>query len=125
MTQPAGQSGQTVKRAKGLRVLMVHWDGSGNIPPQRALARELSRRGHEVHVLTHDSLVDAVKTDGGQLHPLASARQWNPTEPRSGEEELAFVSQHVIGSSAFAADFVAARDAIRPDICLIDSMLIS
>jgi UDP:flavonoid glycosyltransferase YjiC (YdhE family) len=33
--------------------------------------------------------------------------------------------QNVVGSSAFAADFLAVRDAVRPDICLIDAMLIS
>src|SRR4051794_37537857 len=34
--------------ANPLRVLMVYWDGGGNLPPQRALARELTRRGHDV-----------------------------------------------------------------------------
>ena len=43
---------------------MVHWDGGGNLPPQRALARELRRRGHDVHVLTHDTLAKTVSEDG-------------------------------------------------------------
>ena len=107
-----------------LRVLMVHWDGSGNIPPQRALARELKRRGHEVRVLTHDSLADVVRADGGAFHPLASAPRWDPAQPRTTEEEGAFVVQGVVGSSAFAADFLTVHDAVRPDICLIDAMLI-
>jgi UDP:flavonoid glycosyltransferase YjiC (YdhE family) len=104
---------------------MAHWDGSGNTPPQRALARELSRRGHEVHVLSHDTLAEAVVADGGRFHTLPSAPQWNPAEPRTNEEEGAFVVQNVVGSSAFAADFLAVRDAVRPDICLIDAMLSS
>ncbi len=45
--------------------------------------------------------------------------------PADNEEEGAFVVQNVVGSSAFAADFLTVRDAIRPDICLIDAMLIS
>lgn len=28
----------SVHVAKPMRVLMVHWDGGGNMPPQRALA---------------------------------------------------------------------------------------
>ena len=120
-----GESGRIIKRARGLRVLMVHWDGGGNGPPQRALARELNRRGHEVHVLTHDSLADAVTADGSRFHPLPSAPQWNPAQPRTNDEEGAFVVQNVVGSSAFAADFLAVQDAVRPDICLIDAMLIS
>jgi UDP:flavonoid glycosyltransferase YjiC (YdhE family) len=125
MTHPAGQPAQTVKCAKGLRVLMVHWDGSGNSPPQRALARELARRGHEVHVLTHDTLAGAVAADGGRFHALASAPQWDPAQPRTNEEEGAFVVQGVVGSAAFAADFLAIQEVVRPDICLIDAMLIA
>lgn len=108
-----------------LKVLVVHWDGGGNGPPQRALARELNRRGHEVHVLTHNSLAAAVASDGGRFHALASAPQWDPAQPRTGEEEGAFVVENVVGSSAFAADFLAAHRTIRPDICLIDAMLVS
>jgi UDP:flavonoid glycosyltransferase YjiC (YdhE family) len=120
-----GESGAGVKRARRLRILMAHWDGGGNGPPQRALAREMSRRGHEVHVLTHDSLADAVIADGGRFHALPSALQWNPAQPRTFEEEGAFVVQNVVGSSAFAADFLAVQDAVCPDFCLIDAMLIS
>src|SRR5580692_83072 len=98
-----------VKRSRRLRVLMAHWDGSGNAPPQRALARELNRRGHDVHVLTHDTLAEAVIADGGRFHPLPSTLQWNPAQPRTDEEEGAFVMQNVIGSAAFAADFLAAH----------------
>jgi UDP:flavonoid glycosyltransferase YjiC (YdhE family) len=114
-----------MKSSRRLRVLMAHWDGSGNSPPQRALARELNRRGHDVHVLSHDTLAEAVIADGGRFHALPTAPQWNPAQPRTNEEEGAFVVQNVVGSSAFAADFLAVRDAVRPDICLIDAMLIS
>ena len=111
--------------SKRLRILMAHWDGSGNTPPQRALARELHRRGHDVHVLTHDSLAEDILADGGRFHAWPSAPQWNPAQPRTIEEEGAFVVQHVASSAAFAADFLALHDALRPDICLIDAMLIS
>lgn len=120
-----GELDPIVKISRRLRVLMAHWDGSGNTPPQRALARELNRRGHEVHVLSHDTLAEAVIADGGRFHALPSAPQWNPAQPRTNEEEGAFVVQNVVGSSAFAADFLAVRNAVRPDICLIDAMLIS
>jgi UDP:flavonoid glycosyltransferase YjiC (YdhE family) len=120
-----GEFDPTVKRSRKLRVLMAHWDGSGNTPPQRALARELNRRGHDVHVLSHDSLAEAVIADGGRFQALKSAPQWNPAQPRTSDEEGAFVVQNVAGSAAFAADFLALQDAVRPDICLIDAMLIS
>lgn len=125
MTGAAGQPGRTVKRAKCLRVLMVHWDGAGNSTPQRALARELVRRGHHVHVLTHNTLAAAVAADGCRFHALETAPQWDPALPRTKEEEDAFVMHDVVGSAVFAADFAAAQEMVRPDICLIDAMLIA
>ena len=108
-----------------LRVLMVYWDGGGNLPPQRALARELKRRGHDVHVLTHDTQAEAVASDGGTFHSLATARQWDPARRNTPDEEKAFIFQDLAGSSIFAGDFLATHAALRPDVCLIDAMLIS
>jgi UDP:flavonoid glycosyltransferase YjiC (YdhE family) len=125
MAPAAEHTAHGAKRAGRLRVLMVHWDGGGNGPPQRALARELNRRGHDVHVLTHDSLAGAVAADGGKFHALATTPQWDPAQPRTAEQEGAFVVQNVVGSSTYAEDFLAVHDALKPDICLIDAMLVS
>lgn len=108
-----------------LRVLMVYWDGGGNLPPQRALARELNRRGHDVHVLTHDTQAAAVASDGATFHSLAHARQWDPAGPNSADEEKEFIFHDLAGSAIFAEDFLATHAALRPDVCLIDAMLIS
>jgi UDP:flavonoid glycosyltransferase YjiC (YdhE family) len=56
-----------------LRVLMAHWDGAGNLSPQRALARPLKRRGHEVHVLSHDTVAERIRADGAVFHRLPTA----------------------------------------------------
>jgi UDP:flavonoid glycosyltransferase YjiC (YdhE family) len=111
--------------ANPLRVLMVYWDGGGNLPPQRALARELKRRGHDVHVLTHDTQAKSVASDGATFHSLATARQWDPARHNTADEEIAFISEDLAGSSRFAEDFLATHVALGPDICLIDVMLIS
>jgi UDP:flavonoid glycosyltransferase YjiC (YdhE family) len=115
----------TVHAAKRMRALMVHWDGGGNMPPQRALARELKRRGHDVHVLTHNKLAETVRADGGTFHTLDTTPQFDPTQPHTLDEEKTWLQQRVCGSPAFAADFLNAYDALRPDICLIDAMLIT
>ncbi|AGY57041.1 glycosyltransferase [Gloeobacter kilaueensis] len=108
-----------------LRVLMVHWDGAGNLPPQRALARELARRGHAVHVLTHDTQASAVISDGGTFHRLTLAPQWDFAQPHMVEEEITAIVRDISGSPAFAQDFLAAVDALHPDVCLIDAMLLT
>ena len=108
-----------------LRVLMAHWDGAGNVAPQRALARELTRRGHDVHVLTHNTQAKAVTSDGGTFCPLLSAPQWDFAQPHTFEDEAAAIVRHISGSPAFAQDFLTTVDALSPDICLIDAMLIT
>jgi len=120
-------SGTTSRSAPAhpLRVLMTYWDGGGNLPPQRALARELKRRGHDVHVLTHDTQAKSVAADGATFHALATARQWDPTRHNTADEERAFISEDLAGSARFAGDFLATHVALGPDICLIDVMLIS
>ena len=108
-----------------LRVLMALWNGGGNVPPQRALARQLRRAGHDVHVLAHDSLAEDFAGDGCHVHALATAPQWDSAAPCGPDDEVAFIAQHVSGSAAFAADFLAAHDALSPDVCVIDAMLIT
>lgn len=95
------------------------------MPPQRALARELKRRGHDVHVLTHDILAKTVSEDGGVFHALKTAVQWDAARSHSQGEEIAFIRQNVVGSSSYAADFLATYHALQPDVCVIDTMLIT
>ena len=54
---------------------------------QRALARELVRRGHDVHAITHHSIGDAMRSDGLTFHRLATAYQYASSLQLSAEEE--------------------------------------
>ncbi len=110
---------------KPLRVLVVHWDGGGNIAPQRALVRELTRRGHDVHVLTHDSVAQTVSADGATFHHLKTEQQFDAAQPHGSTEERDFYKQHVWSSVDFAEDFLVVHDALCPDICVIDVMLVA
>ena len=57
--------------------------------------------------------------------PRAGDRaQDDPTQTNSSGGG-AFLQERVCGSPAFAADFLNAHEALRPDICLIDAMLIT
>lgn len=120
---PASKADASVS-GKRLRVLMAYWDGGGNLPPQRALARALKRRGHDVHVLTHDSQASSVASDGAIFHSLATARQWNPARPNTADEEGGFIVRDLAGSAEFAGDFFTTHAALRPDVCLLDAMLL-
>jgi UDP:flavonoid glycosyltransferase YjiC (YdhE family) len=109
-----------------LRVLMVHWDGAGNQPPQRALARELIRRGHEVHVLSHDSVGERARSDGAIFHRLPTAHQYKDSDQIGDSQgELEFLSDVCWMASAYAHDFLAVASEVAPDLLLIDSTLAS
>ncbi len=125
MTVVSASAAPRATSKRSLRVMMTLWNGGGNVPPQRALARQLRRAGHEVHVLTHDSLAQGVAADGAVFHALATAPQWDSAAPCGPDDEGAFIAQHLSGSAAFAADFLAKHDELRPDVCVIDAMLIT
>jgi UDP:flavonoid glycosyltransferase YjiC (YdhE family) len=63
-------------------------DGGGNTPPTLAIASELIRRGHEVHVLGHERQRDSVALAGCAFTPLDALAFWNPTVRRSGSTAL-------------------------------------
>lgn len=105
------------------KIFTTYWDGGGNVPPQRALARELIRRGHEVHVLTHNSLAEAVSSDGATFHALQTAPQWDGSRSHAPGAELDFIINGVSGSGAFASDFLSLHEILRPEISVIDVML--
>src|SRR5579871_5907004 len=103
-----------------LRVLMATWDGGGNAPPLRALLRSLIARGHTAHVLAHDVQRELFEGDGATFEPLSSVRQIDSAEP--GIDATLF--QDVVLAEGMGADLQAAIERLRPDVLLIDSMLL-
>jgi UDP:flavonoid glycosyltransferase YjiC (YdhE family) len=52
-----------------LRILFATWDGSGNLPPELALARHLAMDGHDVRFLAHESLRLRIEAAGLRFLP--------------------------------------------------------
>ena len=75
--------------------------------------------------MTHNTQAKAVTSDGGTFCPLLPVPQWDFAQPHTLEEEAAALVQHISGSPAFAQDFLTTFDALSPDICLIDAMLVT
>jgi MGT family glycosyltransferase len=55
------------------RFLFVLWEGGGNVPIQLGLAQALVERGHDVRVLTEDSLIADVAATGCRFEPFVEA----------------------------------------------------
>ena len=107
------------------RMLMVLWDGGGNVPPLRALARALVRRGHQVHVLCHRSTADRFATDGAIFHPLSGDPPFSAAHPRTPEAEIDHLVETTFYSSEILVDFDAAIAKVKPDLLLIDDLLLT
>lgn len=106
-------------------VLLVTWDGAGNLPPERALVRALVARGHTVRAIAHESARDALEQDGAAFSPLRGAHHYDSQEPVSPEEEMPFVVEHIWNAEAFDTELSEAVAAHRPDVLLVDVCLVT
>ncbi len=85
------------------RFLFVLWDGGGNVPLQLGLAQGLVERGHDVRVLTEDSVAADVVAAGCRFEPFVEA-----PNRATRDEDLVCDSQARTPLGAFAR----ARDRV-------------
>jgi hypothetical protein len=62
-------------------VLVVTWDGGGNVPPALGIAGELVRRGHRVRFLGHERQRSSVEEAGFGFEAYRHARPYSAIEP--------------------------------------------
>jgi len=103
--------------------LLVTWDGAGNLPPSRSLARALLARGHVVRALAHDTVLETLARDGIEGLPLREARQYDSKRPMAAGEEMPFLLEHVWFGRPFGTELREAIERLRPDLLLVDVML--
>jgi MGT family glycosyltransferase len=116
--------------------LFVLWDGGGNVPPQLALARRLTMRGHRVSILAPRILQSRVEAAGCAFVPLHAIpdhdsashtddvlRDWEARTPMTA---AALVRDRLIfgTASGYARDVTTAITADRPDVVVTDYLLL-
>jgi MGT family glycosyltransferase len=117
--------------------LFVLWHGGGNAPPQLALARRLTERGHRVSVLAPRVMQPRIEAAGcaflpvqeeNAAHNSASAqtdllRDWEARTPLGA---AARVRDNLIFGTApmYNRDVTAAIEATRPDVVVADYLLL-
>ena len=102
-------------------ILLVTWDGAGNIPPEFAVCRALVDAGHRVHVLTHDSLRERAEELGAIFCPIRHAGQIAAQDP---DKTLQDTIDHALLSDALLSDIDEAVAAASPDVVIVDSMML-
>ena len=64
------------------RLVMVTWDGGGNVPPLLCTAVELRRRGHDVRFLGHEPQRARLTGAGFAFTPYRQAVPWSRIDRR-------------------------------------------
>ena len=105
----------------GATILLVTWDGAGNIPPEFTVSGALVDAGHRVHVLTHDSLRQQAEKLGVTFHPIRHAGQVNARDP---EQSMQYRVSQAILSDPLLSDIDETVAAITPDVVIADSMML-
>lgn len=99
-------------------ILVVTWDGGGNVPPATGIARELLARGHRVRVAGHRAQHDALSAAGFEVVPSTHARDFSGTQESSPVTMIRTFSDRGLGR-----DVTDALDARPADLVVVDCML--
>lgn len=99
-------------------ILIITWDGGGNVPPALLIGAELRRRGHGVRVLGHETQRDAVVAAGLDFRAYPRARPFSSVEDNSPARMIALFTDKRIGT-----DTVAEARRVPTDVVLVDCLL--
>ncbi len=105
-------------------ILIVTWGGGGNVDPALGIGAELVRRGHCVRVLGHPQQRAKIEAADFTFRPFTNAPPWPPRDPPApGRRGAARAITEVFTDRGIGEDVVAAAEAERPDLVVIDCLL--
>jgi UDP:flavonoid glycosyltransferase YjiC (YdhE family) len=107
-----------------MRVLIVTWQAGGGVPPAVGLGRLLVARGHEVVVLGPRLYQARIERAGCTWRPIPAEAEFDPSAGRAAEEQRTYIRETFLGP-AMPAGVTAEVEAGRPDVLVIDAMLLS
>ena len=100
-------------------ILLVTWDGGGNVPPALGIATELRSRGHAVRVLGHAGQAANVGGSGFEFTAYPTARRFDAVEANSPIAVIATFGDRALGRDVL--DELRRRPA---DVVVVDCMLV-
>lgn len=107
------------------RLLMVTWDGSGNLTPALGLARGLTERGHDVRLLGHRTIWERCERGAWHFRPFAHTAPLDASVSFASEEdETAFLVNELMMSPNVALDVLDELRAEPADALVADAMLL-
>jgi MGT family glycosyltransferase len=118
-----------------MRVLLVSWDGGGNLPPALVLGERLAERGHEVRLLGNASQERAALGAGCEFVSFERAPDCDSRRPETdllrdweikpGPKLFARLRERLLfgPAGAYAADVLAELDRAPVDVVAADFLL--
>jgi UDP:flavonoid glycosyltransferase YjiC (YdhE family) len=99
-------------------ILVVTWDGGGNVPPALGIATELRRRGHTVRFVGHARQHESLAAAGFEVAPASAARPFSALDENSPATMVKTFGDRGLGRDVMAA--LADRPA---DLVVVDCMV--
>ena len=100
-------------------IVVVTWDGGGNVPPAFAIAAELAARGHGIRVLGHRSQRESIEAAGFTPVAVRETRDFTVGGTHSDRELIA-----TFGDRGTGRDLRAELDRHPADLVLVDALTI-
>jgi MGT family glycosyltransferase len=105
------------------RVLVVTWDGAGNLMSTLGIARELVDRGHDVRLLGHRSIDERCGAHGWRFRPFEHTQDFAATDAMDPAAEFAVMSEQLWFSRSVARDVEDQLGCEPADLLIVDCML--
>ncbi|GAB3879794.1 glycosyltransferase [Terrabacter terrigena] len=99
-------------------ILVVTWDGGGNVPPALGISAELQARGHHVRFLGHRGQAAAFAEAGVPFEAFSRARRFSSDEPSGTSTLMGVFADRKMGQDV--VDSLARQPA---DVVLVDCLL--
>jgi UDP:flavonoid glycosyltransferase YjiC (YdhE family) len=104
------------------RVLIVSWDGGGNAVPSYHLGQRLRAAGHDVHLVGWVDQAAAAVAAGLEFSAYPEIPPW--PEGLAQDDALDQLFGYLTGESTARA-ITATIDRVRPDVLVIDGMMLA
>jgi UDP:flavonoid glycosyltransferase YjiC (YdhE family) len=101
-----------------VKILVVTWDGGGNVPPALGIAAELAGRGHQLRVMGHPVQEEAVVRQGLPFVPYRTARAFRGIDKQGVPDYIA-----LFGDRAMGRDVMAELEREAADVVVVDCMM--
>lgn len=107
-----------------MNVLLVTWDGGGNLPPMLGIGRALIARGHSVSCLGPARIGTAIAREGISPLPLTHGESFDPLLPQ-GQTAVRESQGRVFLGEGYAKDLREVCAHLLPDLLVIDCFLVA